>query len=94
MTPEERYARIDATLEALALSDQRFNERLDRMAADDRRLKDRLDALAETVEVMSSMHRELERETAARFADTLQFINQLTRVVEAHEHRIDDLEGQ
>ena len=67
------------------------------------RLTDRVDAIAQSVELLTSLHRDLEKETAARFAEitadtaarfaeTLQFINRLAHIAEAHEERIDRLE--
>ena len=69
------------------------------------RLTDRVGAIAQSVELLTSLHRDLEKETAARFAETsaqtaarfaetLQFINRLAHVAEAHEQRLDDIEGQ
>jgi hypothetical protein len=37
------------------------------------------------VELLTTPHRDLERQTAERFADTLQFINRLAHIAEAHE---------
>jgi hypothetical protein len=66
------------------------------MTTDERldRLTERVDAIAQSVELLTSLHRELERETAARFAETLTFINRLAHVAEAHEQRLDDLENR
>ena len=67
-----------------------FEERLDRISA-------RHEALAQTVEVIAGMQKENERrfaETERRFAEVAQFINQLARVAETHEHRLDRLEGR
>jgi Ni,Fe-hydrogenase III large subunit len=58
------------------------------------RLTDRVDAIAQSVELLTALHRDLEKETASRFAETLQFINRLAQVAEAHEQRIDGLEGK
>lgn len=63
------------------------DERLDRLA-------ERTDAIAQSVELLTSLHKDLEQQTARRFAETLQFINRLAHVAEAHEHRLDDLEGR
>ena len=64
------------------------------------RLTDRVDAITQSVELVTTLHRDLEKETASRFAETasrfaetLQFINRLAHVAEAHEQRLDDLEG-
>ena len=71
-------------------------------------IDERLQALAQSLELLTTLHRDLEQradaraaETAARFADTAarfadlgQFINQLAHVAEAHEQRLDHLEGQ
>ncbi|MGA2195699.1 MAG: hypothetical protein ABSH40_10545 [Bryobacteraceae bacterium] len=80
------------------------------MTTDERldRLTERVDAIAQSVELLTTLHRDLEQkadaraaDTAARFADTathfaetLQFINRLAHVAEAHEQRPDNLEGQ
>jgi Ni,Fe-hydrogenase III large subunit len=69
------------------------------MTTDERldRLTERVDAIAQSVELLTTLHRDLEQkadaraadtaarfaDTAAHFAETLQFIN-----------RLDDLEGQ
>jgi len=65
------------------------------------RLTDRVDAIAQSVELLTTLHRDLEKETASRFAETasqfaetLQFINRLPHVAEAHEQRLDGLEGK
>lgn len=57
------------------------------------KLTDRVDAIAQSVELLTTLHRDLEKETAAKFAETLQFINRLAHVAEAHEQRLDNLEG-
>jgi hypothetical protein len=72
------------------------------------RLTDRVDAIAQSVELLTTLHRDLEKETArrfaetasrfsetaSRFAETLQFINRLAHVAEAHGQRLDGLEGK
>jgi hypothetical protein len=62
-------------------------------------IDERINALTQSVELLASLHTDLERqtaarfaETAARFAETLQFINRLAHVAEAHEQRLDDIE--
>ena len=75
------------------------------MTTDERldRLTERVDAIAQSVELLTTLHRDLEKataakfaetaaETAARFSETLGFINRLAHVAEAHEQRLDDLE--
>ena len=64
-------------------------------------IDERLEALAQSLELLTTLHRDLEQQTAARFADTAarfadlgQFINQLAHIAEAHEQRLDRLEGQ
>ena len=49
------------------------------------RLTERVDAIAQSVELLTTLHRDLEKQTGARFAETLQFINRLAHVAEAHE---------
>jgi hypothetical protein len=77
------------------------DERLDR-------LKERTDAIAQSVELLTTLHRDLEQQsaalfadtaarfadTAARFTETLGFINRLAHVAEAHEQRLDHLDSQ
>ena len=64
------------------------------MTTDERldRLTERVDAIAQSVELLTTLHRDLEKETAARFAETLGFINSLAHVAKAHEQRIERLE--
>ena len=75
-------------------------------------IDERIQALTESLELLSSLHRDLEsqtaapaaarfaetaasfKETAARFADVGQFINSLSHIAEAHQHRIERLEGK
>jgi len=71
-----------------------IDERLEKLA-------ERVDAIAQSVELLSTLHRDLEEqaardreETRAHFADTLQFINRLAHIAEAHEQRLDGLEHQ
>jgi hypothetical protein len=73
------------------------------MTIDERleKLSDRVDALTQSMELLSSLHKDLEQQTAAgfaetraRFAETLVFINRLAHVAEAHEQRLDDIEGR
>lgn len=77
------------------------------MTTDERldRLSERVDAIAQSVELLATLHRDLEKETAARFAETnrlmtqrfaetLGFINRLAHVAETHEQRLDNLENQ
>jgi hypothetical protein len=54
---------------------------------------ERVDATAQNVELLTTLRRDLEQQTAARFADTLGFINRLARVADAHEQRLDRMEG-
>jgi hypothetical protein len=42
------------------------------------RLTDRVEAIAQSVELLATLHRDLETETAAKFAETRQFIDRLT----------------
>ena len=53
----------------------------------------RLGALTQTVELLSSLHQELEKQAAARFAGTLDFINRLAHVAKDQESRLEDLPG-
>ena len=72
------------------------------------RLTDRVEAIAQSVELLTTLHRDLDEaaakataETAkgfaamrAQFAETLGFINRLAHVAEAHEQRLDGLESK
>lgn len=58
-------------------------------------------ALAETVELLAGLHRDTEvhldrfiRETDTRMVQLMDAVTRLVRVVENHEHRIQDLEGE
>jgi hypothetical protein len=73
------------------------------MTTDERldRLSERVDAIAQSVELLTALHRDLENKfeqtnaiMAQRFTETLGFINRLAHVAEAHEQRLDDLESQ
>jgi hypothetical protein len=62
-------------------------------------IDERIEALTQSVELIGSLHVDLERQTAAhfaetatRFAETYQLINQLARVVQTHEQRLNDIE--
>ncbi|MGP8243084.1 MAG: hypothetical protein ACLQVN_01035 [Bryobacteraceae bacterium] len=56
------------------------------------KLTERVDAIAQSVELLTALHQDLEKQTASRFADTLGFINRLAHIADAHEQRIDRLE--
>lgn len=64
------------------------------MTTDERldRLTERTDALAQTVELLTLDIKDMSKQMDSRFAETLHFINQLARVAEARERRIDKLE--
>jgi uncharacterized protein (DUF342 family) len=73
------------------------DERLDRLTEPMEKLEERHQALTQSLESLAGMQRENDRrwaKTDGRFAETLQFINQLARIAETHEHRLDHLEGQ
>jgi hypothetical protein len=85
----------------------RYNRSEGRMTTEEKldRLTERVDAIAQSVELLTALHRDLEKETNARFAETnsimaqrfsetLQFINRLAHIAEAHEQRLDDLENR
>jgi hypothetical protein len=44
-----------------------------------------IEALTQSLELLSNIHQALEKQTAARFAEMLQFINRLAHVAESHE---------
>jgi hypothetical protein len=60
-------------------------------------IDERLEALTRTVELIASAQikadERIEKLTAL-LAETGGFINQLARIAEAHEHRLDRIEGQ
>jgi hypothetical protein len=60
-------------------------------------IDERLEALTRTVELIASAQikadQRIEKLTAL-LAETGGFINQLARIAEAHEHRLDRIEGQ
>jgi hypothetical protein len=81
----DRLDRIDAALDRLTERHQALTETVELLVAEHRALADQHRALAD-------QHRELEKLIAARFTETLGFINQLARVAESHEERIHHLE--
>jgi hypothetical protein len=88
----------------------RYNRSEGRMTTEEKldRLTERVDAITQSVELLTALHRDLEKETsakfaetaarfsetAARFSETLGFINRLAHIAEAHEQRLDDLENR
>jgi len=58
------------------------------------RLTERHEALSQSVEILTSDVQALTTEMRSGFAQTLQFINRLANVAEAHEQQLDDLEGK
>ena len=70
-----------------------IEETLETIATNMAEMTVRHNALAQSFELLVSMHNNLEKETARRFSETLQRINRLADFVEAHEERLDDLEG-
>jgi archaellum component FlaC len=66
------------------------------MTIDERleRLTERHEALSQSVEILTSDVQALTTEMRSGFAQTLQFINRLANVAEAHEQQLDDLEGK
>ena len=60
-----------------------FEERLDRIA-------ERHEALTQTVELLSTMQQRNEQ----RLGQLMEAMASLVRVVEIHEHRLDDFEGR
>lgn len=61
------------------------------MTIDERleKLTQRHEALTQTVEIIAGMQRANEQ----RIAQLMDVMNRLVRIVESHEHRLDDLEG-
>ncbi|MFN0170384.1 MAG: hypothetical protein ACKV22_28525 [Bryobacteraceae bacterium] len=65
-------------------------DRLDRIEAGLEKLKDRHEALTQTVEIIAGMQRKNE----VLMAQALEAINGLARIAQAHERRLDQIEGQ
>ena len=93
-----RMDRVETNLERVAV-------RLDRLAEQDEhrfeafdlgldRLKERHEALAQTVELMAQMHHTTQEKNERLMAQALEAINALARIAQAHEQRLDGLEGQ
>ena len=78
-----RLDRIEATLEQLAIADQRLQKRQEA-------LQERQEALAQSVELLTSLHRDNETRVAA-LMDTM---NRLANIVISHDQRLDDLENR
>ena len=69
-------------------------------------IDERIEALTQSLELLASMHSDLEKqtdarfaettakfaETTAKFAETLGFINRLAHIAEVHDQRIERLE--
>jgi hypothetical protein len=73
------------------------------MTSDERldRLDKRVEALAQSVELLATLHRDLETKfeqtnamMAQRFSETLGFINRLAHIAGAHDQRLDNLEHE
>ncbi|HEY1341085.1 MAG TPA: hypothetical protein VGF59_26420 [Bryobacteraceae bacterium] len=60
-----------------------IDERLEKLA-------ERHEALTQTVELLVGMQRQNEE----RFGQVMEAINRLTHIVEIHEQRLEDLEGE
>ena len=54
----------------------------------------RIEALTQSVELIASLHKDLERQTAEHLARMADAITRLANIAEAHEQRIRDLEDQ
>jgi chromosome segregation ATPase len=77
-----RLDRVEATLEKIAESQKQFDERI-------ARLTDCHEALAQSAEIFRHDMEDLRREMNSKFAQTLEFINQLAHVADARERRLD-----
>lgn len=66
------------------------DDRMDRLERDLERLKDRHEALTQTVEIIAAMQRKNE----TLMAQTLEAINSLASIANAHEKRLGRLENQ
>ena len=104
MTIDERLERLTGRHEALSQTVEilaaMHRETEQQIAESGRRTDERFAEMAKRHDEMAKRHDEMAKETAARFAETaarfaetLVFINRLAHVAEAHETRLDDLEG-
>jgi archaellum component FlaC len=71
-----------------------IDERLERLTERHEALTQSVEILTRDVQGLTTEVRELTTEMRSGFAQTLQFINRLAHVAEAHEQRLDDLEGK
>jgi hypothetical protein len=57
-------------------------------------IDDRIEALTQSLELLTTLHRDLEQQTASNFDRLTTTMERLTNIVIAHEQRIQHLEGQ
>ncbi len=68
----------------------RIEAAIEQLAAADRRLQERQEALAQSVELLTSLHTDNER----RVAQLMDTMNRLGNIVISHDQRLDDLENR
>jgi uncharacterized protein (DUF3084 family) len=95
---------LAARQEALAARQEALAARDEALASRDESIERRHEALAQSVELLSAMHRDNEQQLARHentlgmtqqlLAEAASHINALARIAESHQHRLDDLEGQ
>jgi hypothetical protein len=56
-------------------------------------IDERIEALTQSVELIASLHRDLEESTARNFERLTAAMERLANIVIAHEERLDKLEG-
>jgi prefoldin subunit 5 len=71
-----------------------IDERLERLTERHEALSQTVEILTRDVQELTTEVRGLATEMRGGFAQTLQFINRLAHVAEAHEQRLDGLEGK
>lgn len=93
----ERLDRIERILERASERQDRTDEHLNRTSERLDRLTERHEALAESVQLHDAAITRLEeaqRKNEILAGQTLEMINSLARIAQAHERRLDQLEGQ
>ena len=56
-------------------------------------IDERVDTLAQSVDLLAEMQREIDARYEQRFNQVMDAITRLTNIVEAHERRLDELEN-
>ena len=90
---EQLLAETAVVISQTAAENRRREEQ---MAAESRRRDERIDALAQSVELLATMHRDSEKQMGrldAAMADLSVTMNRLANIVIRHEERLDSLDG-